>query len=303
MRDALNGRGGLMVGQFRAILNDTGLYSAWGQRPFAYGRKKRTEFLRVATFTPELCYMLGFAYGDGYAQTNAKHSSLTITQSSVHADYIRRLHEAMGHVSHRPWRVYLRKAVTTDFAKCLERQDLVRHSSILVFLFEWLTRNGLQNLLHLDDRALAGFFAGAVDADGCFSVKKNQRFFSVSFELLLSNDAVSNRRLLWALRRFDVYARIRNLRGVMTVQITSRNDIRQLIERIRPYSGKAKDIPTQRTRISASHEAVPMKPLRLALSSVLPSPTELLRSGDWSTFHSYLNGKRRAYKAPLERLI
>src|SRR5207249_10951267 len=68
-------------------------------------------------------------------------------------------------------------------SKCLERQDLVRHSSILVFLFEWLTRNGLQNLLHLDDRALAGFFAGAVDADGCFSVKKNGDYSSVSFDL------------------------------------------------------------------------------------------------------------------------
>jgi len=170
-------------------------------------------------------------------------------------------------------------------------------------LFEWLTRNGLQNLLHLDDEALAGFFAGAVDGDGCFSVKKNRRFSSVSFDLLLSNNVVSNRRLLWALRRFDVYARIRNLHGVMTVQITSRNDIQRLIERISRYSGKAKDIPRRRTRISARHEAVPWEPLRLALSSVRPSPTELLRSGDWSTFHSYLNGKRQLYKAPLERLI
>jgi replicative DNA helicase Mcm len=301
-RDALNGRGGLTVGQFRAILKDTGLYSSWAQRPFAYGRKKRTENLKIAAFTPELGYILGFAYGDGYVQTNAKHSSLRITQSSVHADYIRRLHEAMGHVSHRPWKVYLRKAVTTGFAKSSECQDLVRHSSVLVFLFEWLTRNGLQNLLHLNDRALAGFFAGAVDADGCFSVKKNGHYSSVSFDLLLSNNLVSNRRLLWALRRFDVYARIRKLRGVMNVQITSNSDIRQLIERISPYSGKAKDIPRPRIRSSARHEKVPATPLRAALSGLRPVPSELLLSGDWSTFHSYRNGKRQPYKAPLQRL-
>ena len=302
-RDALNGRSALTVGQFRAILKDIGLYDSWAQRPFAFGRKKRTERLQVASFTPALCYIFGFVYGDGYVQTNAKHSRMVITQSLVHIDYVRLLHKAMSQVSHRPWKVYSRQAIATGFIKSSECQDLVQHSSLLVYLFEWLTRNGLQNLLHLDDEALAGFFAGAIDADGCFSVRKNQRSSSVSFDLLLSNDALSNRRLLWALRRFDVYARIRNLRGVMTVQITSRSDIQRLIERIRPYSGKAKDIPSQRTRISARHESVPMEPLRLALSGVRPSPTELLRSGDWSTFHSFLKGKRRPYKAPLKRLI
>src|SRR5438552_2187826 len=174
-RDALNGRSALTVGQFRAILKDIGLYDSWAQRPFAFGRKKRTERLQVASFD--------------------------------------------------------------------------------------------------------------------------------SSDLLLSNDALSNRRLLWALRMFDVYARIMNLRGVMNVQITFRSDIQRFIERIRPYSGKAKDIPSQRIRISTRHESVPMEPLRLALSGVRPSPTELLRSGDWSTFHSFLKGKRRPYKAPLKRLI
>ncbi|TMI17814.1 hypothetical protein E6H32_07475 [Candidatus Bathyarchaeota archaeon] len=302
-RDALNGRGALTIRQFKAILKDTGMYNAWAQRPFAFGRKKRTERLKIGTLTADLAYILGFAYGKGCVRSSAKHSALRITQSSVHADYIRRLQRAMHQVSHRPWNTYLLPARTTKFAKSSECQVLVRHSNLVVHLFEWLTRNGLQNLLRLNDAALAGFLAGAVDADGCFSIKKNRQYSMVSFDLLLSNDLASNRRLLWALRRFDVYARIKSLHGVMSIQITSRRDVRRLMDRISLYSGKAKNIPPQRTRISARHEAVPALPLRVALSGLRPVPIELLRSGDWSTFHSYRNGKRQPYKAPLQRLI
>jgi DNA replicative helicase MCM subunit Mcm2 (Cdc46/Mcm family) len=313
--EALTGRDAITIAQFRAILGDLNCYDAWAQRPFGYGRKRRTERLRTATFTPELGYIIGFVYGDGWVRSTSKNSTFRIVQASLHSNYIKRLHETMEKVSNNTWKVtrlqakqvkHPRSPLKPDIHSS-EAQILCHDSNLFTAIFEWLTRDGLTNLLSLDDSALAGFFAGAVDADGCISIrhsnKKSEAYRTVMFDLKLSNDLTANRHLLWALRRFDVFGRIRPHRGVMSIEITSRADIERLINQIRPLSGKARYIPNRITRISGRHEMVPVEPLRRILMELRPVPTQLLRSGDWSTFHTFRSGKRHPYKGQLQRLI
>src|SRR6267378_2198613 len=62
-REALNprGRDAIPLDVFRRLLSDLDL-NHWYDRAFAYGRRKKTERLRVADITPDLAYVLGFIY-------------------------------------------------------------------------------------------------------------------------------------------------------------------------------------------------------------------------------------------------
>src|SRR3989304_2704957 len=50
-----------------------------------------------------------------------------------------------------------------------------RGSNLMAFLKEWIAADGFANLLRLDDEALRGYIAGAMDSDGCISVRTSSR--------------------------------------------------------------------------------------------------------------------------------
>jgi len=307
-RDAFSGRSAIQVSAFRRLLGDLGLYETWKERPFAFGRSRSTERLRVSRITPELAYLLGFICGDGHVSSSDRRSSISIFQSLVHSQYIRRILEMTDTVSSRPWGMHVRE-MTSMIRDEPTRSSCVhmhRGSNVLAFLYGWLTQDDLANLLRLDDTSVRGFVAGLVDADGCVSIKNSRphagSYDSVDLSIMFSPSLRANQRLLYALRRFDVFARIREAIGVLYVQITSRRDAKRLLEAISPYCAKWKPIPAARRLISADHEEMPSRPTMEILRNARPRPWRLLEKGLWSTLHDLSNGNRRPFKRAVSRL-
>jgi replicative DNA helicase Mcm len=118
----------------------------------------------------------------------------------------------------------------------------------------------------------------------------------------LSDDLDTNRMLLLALRRFDVYARIRQQKGVKIVQITGRDDATRLVRVLSPYSIKCEKLPVRSTAISSDNEEVPAPLLAQVLKEIRPVPSQLLRRGSWSTFYELRAGTRRPFKSGVRRL-
>jgi len=307
-RGALNGRSALSVRAFRAILRDFGIYDSWKTRTFAYGRRKSTERFRVATITPELAYILGFVCGDGHVQSDDRHSSVHIFQSRVHLPYIVRLLSATKAVTPRNWSMYPRVMRSLIRGRPVESATYHMHkgSNLLAFVYEWLTKSELANVLSLDDEALRGFLGGLFDADGCVSVKRSsirgKTYKSVELQFMFSPNTRSNQQLLYALRRFDIYARIREGQNVLFVQVTSRADIEKLLGVLGPYSGKAKKIPSIAALQPADHEEVPSPPVSAILAHVQPRPWRLLPKTYWSQLYDLARNRRKAFKATLTKL-
>lgn len=301
-REALTRRDAIPLSTFRRLLSDLDL-TEWPDRPFAYGRRKRTERLRVAEFTPDLAYVLGFIYGDGHAQSNSKHSILRVNQSDLHLRYIDRLQQVSRATLTKSW-ADTEKTGSSEHASRIHH--LRRDSNLLYAIYDWTTRDGLHNLFRFDQHALAGFLAGAMDADGCISTKcsrkRSREYRHVDITFSLSDDVSENRAILLALRRFDVYARIRQQKGVKNVQITGRNDAIRLLRILAPYSAKYREIPVRSRAISSDNEEVPAPLLARVLGEVRPVPHELLRNGSWSTFHELRAGTRRPFKSSVRRL-
>lgn len=307
-RDALNGRGALGLGAFRTILRDLGLYDLWKTRTFAYGRRKSTERFRIATITPELAYILGFVCGDGSVQRDRRHSSVSIFQSRVHFRHILRLLEVTKTVTPRNWRMYPRVMRSRIRGRPTESATYHMHkgSNLLAFVYEWLIKDDLANLLTLDDDGMRGFLAGLFDADGCVSVKRSSTrgkpYDSVELQFMFSRRTQSNKRLLYALRRFDVYGRIREGRNVLYVQVTARSDIERLLQELAPHSVKAKSIPGVAIRQPADHEEVPSGLVSPILARVRPQPWRLLGKRYWSQLYDLAHDRRKPFKATLARL-
>jgi replicative DNA helicase Mcm len=306
--DALNGRGALSLSAFRSILRDLGLYNSWKTRTFTYGRRRSTERLRVATITPELAYVLGFVCGDGNVQGDDRHSTLSIFQSRVHFRQILRLLQVTKTFSPRNWGMHPRVTHSRIASRSVKSAmyHMHRGSNLLAFVYQWLTDNDLANLLRLDDTAMRGFLAGLFDADGCVSVKhssaQGKAYKSVELQFQFSRRAQSNRRLLYALRRFDIYARIREGKNVLIVQVTSRSDIERLLLELTPNSVKAKVVPGAHTLQSADHEEVPSAVVSSILSRVRPQPWRLLEKRYWSQLYDLAHGRRRPFKVTLAAL-
>ena len=307
-KDALSGRSAIRVDKFRALLRDLKLYQTWAMRPLAYGRKGATERLRVAVISPSLAYVLGFIHGDGHVVIDDRHSTLSIFQSRVHLKYISRILTASKKVSARRWGMHARETEATIRGGIATSSGYHMHrgSNLLAYLYDWLTANDLANLLRLDDEALRGFLAGLMDSDGCVSLKKSAKasheYQSLDISLMFSSSRRANLRVMLALRRFDIFARLRQGNGVLYVQVTSRTDAARLVRCLSPYSAKTKDIPPALRSIPANHEEVPRSVVRSILQHVRPRPWSSLDKRYWSTLYDLAHGKRRSFKPSLRGL-
>src|SRR5438034_1341282 len=307
-RNALNGRSALGLGAFRAVLRDVGLYHSWRTKAFAYGRRKSTERLRVATITPELAYVLGFVRGDGNVRRDDRHSTVSISQSRVHLQQIVRLLQVTKTFTPRNGGMHPRVEQSRIRGRSIESACyyMDKGSNLLAFIYEWLTKDDLANFLRLDDSAMRGFLAGLFDADGCVSVKHStvggKPYNCVELQFMFSSSARSNKRLLYALRRFDIYARIRAGKNVLFVQVTSRSDIQRLLLELGPLSVKAKAVPAAGTLQRAEHEEAPSEIVSSILAQVRPRPWRLLNKRYWSQLHDLAHARRRPFKATLAKL-
>ncbi|OGS46674.1 MAG: hypothetical protein A3K66_07915 [Euryarchaeota archaeon RBG_16_67_27] len=308
-RDTLSGRSAMRVVQFTSILRDLGLYEVWKRRPFAYGRKGAVERLRVAILSPELAYLLGFIYGDGHVVVSDRRSSISIFQSRANLGLIQRVLQTTKAVTSRPWGMRGRLVVATIRGKEVRSAGYHMHrgSNLLAHVYRWLTEDDLANLLSLDDEALRGFIAGLMDADGCVSFKESgvgpTPYQSVDVQFMFSASRRANLRFLYALRRLDVFARVRQGQNVLFVQVTSRRDAERLMDAIARYSAKWKPVPRPVSVQPADHEEVPSGPVMEILKMVRPRPWRLLDKRYWSTLDDLSHGRRSPFKPTLEKLL
>ncbi|EEB74035.1 LAGLIDADG family homing endonuclease [Thermococcus sp. AM4] len=306
-KDFLSGKGSIRVGKFREILRELGLYEKWRERPLTYGPNYRRERLKVAYITPELAYFLGFLYGDGWIKRNGSKVHVRIVQSKVHKDQIRAIRRAFESFYDGPLREYERTTRSELAGNEIESDAITFHvsSPLLAYLYEYLTEDNLKNAFSLDDEALRAFIAGALDSDGCVSVKKSERGSVVHIEFLLSNDVERDKAFALLLRRFDVYARVIPGKGVNRVRVTGREDVINLLNAVKDYSVKVKEIPLKKHLVSARSDKVPAEPVRKIARAIIESvPAKVLQErGLWSTVYSYAKGKYQPSRIQLRKLI
>ena len=306
-RDFLSGKGSISVGKFREILRELGIYDEWRKKPLTYGPNYRRERLKVAYITPELAYFLGFLYGDGWIKRNGSKVHVRIVQSKVHNRQIETLRRAFKSFYDGQLREYEQTTRSELGGNEIKSDSITFHvsSPLLAYLYEYITKDNFQNAFSLDDEALKAFVAGALDSDGCVSIKSSKKGSVVHVEFLLSNDIEKDRAFALLLRRFDVYARIIPGKGVNRVRITGREDVINLLNAVGKYSVKVKEIPAKKHLVSSRSDKVPAEPVsRIAKNIIESVPAKLLQErGLWSTVYSYANGRYQPSRIQLKKLV
>lgn len=306
-RDFLSGKGSITVEKFRQILKDLGVYETWRERPLTYGPNYRRERLKVSYITPELAYFVGFLYGDGWISKQGSKVHVRIVQSKVHKEQIERIREAFYSFYGKPLHEYERRTEgeVSDVKVAGESVTFHVSSPLLAFLHEYITGNYLKNAFSLDDEALKAFIAGALDSDGCVSIKRSKRGKVVHIEFLLSNDEKRDSAFAMLLRRFDVYAKIVHGKGVSKIQITGGEDVENLLMAVKNYSVKTKTLPEKEHMVSSSSDKVPAEPVRMIAKEIIESvpSTVLQNKGLWSTVYAYAKGKYPPSRIQLKKII
>ncbi|USG99965.1 helix-turn-helix domain-containing protein [Thermococcus argininiproducens] len=308
-KDFLSGKGAIKVGKFREILKDFGIYEAWKKRTLAYGPYARRERLKTSYVTPEMAYFFGFLYGDGWIQKIGDKVQISITQSVVNKKQIGRLREVFA--SFYPIKLKEHKRITSSVLAgnkiSSEKTIFYVNSPLLGYIYEYLTKENLRNVFKLDDEALKAFIAGVLDSDGCISIKRSKKGEVVHIEFLISNDLEKDKAFALLLRRFDIYARVLKDKRerVNRIQITARNDVRNLLDAVRSYSVKVKEIPRIKRLVPSRSDRAPMEPVkRLAKRIVNEVPTSiLLENGLWSTLYAYSKGSRVPSRMQLRKIL
>ena len=306
-KDFLSGRGSLSVGKFRKILRELGIYEKWRERPLTYGPNYRRERLKVSYITPEIAYFLGFLYGDGWIKRDGSKVHVRIVQSKVHEKQIQAIRSAFASFYNGDLREYERTMRSELAGNKIKSERVTFHvsSPLLAYLYEYVTRDNLKNSFSLDDEALKAFVAGALDSDGCVSIKESEKGSVVHIEFMLSNDFEKDNAFALLLRRFDVYARVIQGDSVNRIRITGREDVTNLLNAVKGYSVKVKGIPSKKHLVSSRSDKVPAEPvMRLAKEIIKSVPAKLLQErGLWSTVYSYAKGKYQPSRIQLRKII
>ncbi len=308
-RDFLSGRGAIKAGKFKAFLRELNHYNKWSIKILKFGRKSSGENLKIYQITPEIAYYLGFIYGDGSVRISDRRSSIHITQSLKNIKQIEQIKLFHSMFSNRQLGVDIRKRISFINQKEVKGEiaTLYSGSNLVAFLYDYITKNDLQNLHKLPDECLKAFLAGCLDSDGCLSIKtgkkNNIEYKTVHIDFLLSNSLEENKTLLLALRRFDCFGKLVTIKDkkVDSLLITGRKDVTNLIENLREYSVKVKNIPLRKHSISSYSDKLPMEPVAKIcehISSTIESSI-LQQEGLWSTIYAF---KKKNYQPSRDQL-
>ncbi|WP_457753311.1 LAGLIDADG family homing endonuclease [Thermococcus sp.] len=306
-KDFLSGKSAITVGKFKEILKDFGIYEKWKKRPLTVGPYSRRERLKVAYITPELAYFLGFLYGDGWIKRNGSKVQVRIVQSKVNRKQIEAIRSTFHKFYEGELREYERITESEVAGNRISSETIMFHisSPLIAYIYEYLTKNALENLFILDDEAAKAFIAGALDSDGCVSIKRSTKGKVIHVEFLLSNDIESDKAFALLLRKFDVYARVIPDKGVNRIRITGREDVKNLLSAVEKYSVKVKEIPDMKHLVSSRSDKVPAEPVRQIAKKIIERvpPIILQKKGLWSTLYAYMKGRYLPSRAQLRKII
>ncbi len=306
-KDFLSGKGTITIGKFKEILKDFGIYEKWKKRPLTVGPHSRRERLKVAYITPELAYFLGFLYGDGWIKRNGSKVQVRIVQSKVHRKQIEAIRTAFHAFYEGDLKEYERTMENKVAGNRISSEMITFHisSPLIAYIYEYLTKNALENIFVLDDEAVKAFIAGALDSDGCVSIKRSTKGKVIHVKFLLSDDIESDRAFALLLRRFDVYARIIPGKGVNRICITGREDVRNFLSAVKKYSVKVKEIPNMNHLVSSGSDKVPAEPVKqIARKIIKKVPSSILQKrGLRSTLYAYAKGSYLPSRAQLRKIL
>lgn len=267
-KEVLSGGNQPKAGKLKEALKELDCYEEWKQKPLKFGRAKAGERLKVATITPELAYFIGFLFGDGNVRISKRRAQVSITQSPTNQAQIEQLKDAFGQFSTRKLKASQRESKSLIRGKEVKSKkvDLYADSNLLAYIYKYLTKNGLRNLLQLPNRSLSAFIAGCMDADGYLSIKHNdthdERTYKVAHVTFqISNQLDECKAFMLALRRFNCYSRLIKGPKVNKIRITDRQDVQRLMETIDTFSVKTKEIPKGKHKVSSVSGKEPAEPV------------------------------------------
>ena len=309
-RNILSGGKQFNIKLFKQILNDLGIYDLWKEKNLSYGRSKSGERLRISEITPELSYLAGFSLGDGHIKSDKKHSLLQITQSTKNYKQIERLRYYFNKTSYRKLGEYKRnsQSVIKDKLVYSEHKVLYSGSNLICYLINHFIENKLNNILELSDENMKAFIAGCLDSDGCIStknyIKKGNKYEITHSEFLISNDYELNKNLMLALRRLDCYSRLVEQKPICIIRTTGNLDVLHLLNSVKDYSVKYREIPLRKDLISSSSSKIPAETAVNICRRITDEikTSELNSAGISSVIYDYINKNRQPSREQLIKI-
>jgi len=309
-KDILSGGKQFKIKLFKEIINDFGIYNEWKEKNLKYGRSKAGERLKISEITSELAYLIGFALGDGHIESNKKHSLLQITQSTKNYKQIERLKEYFNKISYRKLGEYKRNSQSIIRSKKVysEHKVLYSGSNLICYLINHFIKNKLSNILELSDENIKAFIAGCLDSDGCIStkncIKKGKKYDITHSEFLISNDSELNKNFMLSLRRLDCYSRLIEQKPICIIRTTGNLDVLHLLNSVKDYSVKYREIPIRKNLISSSSSKIPIETTANICRKITNeiNTSKLNSAGISSVIYDYINKNRQPSREQLIKI-
>jgi len=309
-KNILSGGKQFKIKLFKEIINDFGVYNEWKEKNLKYGRSKAGERLKISNITPELSYLLGFSLGDGNIKINKKHSLLQITQSTKNNSQIEKLKEYFNKISYSNLKEYKRNSQSIIRNKIVNSEHKVLYScsNLICQILNHFIGNKLNNILELSNENIKAFTAGCLDSDGCISTKryfkKGREYEITHSEFLLSNDIELNKNFILALRRLDCYSRLIEKKPICIIRTSGNLDVLHLLDSVKDYSVKYREIPIRKNLISSSSSKTPAEITSLLCRKITEkiNTSELNSAGISSVIYDYINKKRQPSKEQLLKI-
>ena len=308
--------GGLQLTKqkFTEVINYFQIGDYWKRKPLKYGRVSNGERLKITRITPELAYILGFIHGDGHVCINKRRTSILITQSAAHKEYVNELKRCWSIISSKnlPEYKFKREVILDNKKITVQYNNLGIGSNLIGELYSIYTKNSLQNLISLPTESLKGFIAGLMDSDGCISkkhcTKNGKKYYTQNIQFLFSNNLRDNLNFLIALRRLDCYGNVKeNLKSkIKAVVVSGRSDIDCMIKELKGFSVKIRKTKflEKRIDISCFSDKIPrMVTGGLCTKISKLNKSYLINKGVWSSIYDFKHMKREPSRKQLLKII
>ncbi|MEM1596261.1 MAG: hypothetical protein QXS24_03800 [Desulfurococcaceae archaeon] len=249
------------AGVLKHILKHSGRYEDWRNRHLSYKFDQEEEFSQLTKITPEFSYLMGFVFGRSKIKYSSGEKSFVIKLRSNERAYLDKIISIFREYSSR-------EPVIKELATKCNREEsaecsvviIESNSHVLLHAIDYFTSQGLRNILKLPDDVLKSFIAGLFDSNGLILVKRSSKgFYDVNAQIAVRG-VDEARALTLALRRFDIYSKVKIVGNKIVVSISGRYNISKFLELIEPYSMKRKNvsIPPMK-KITVGKELVPRK--------------------------------------------